>query len=166
MTVDIIVTVVAGLFLAVAALGAVLPVLPGSPVAFVTLIVWGWILGSGAAWTAAAIGAVLCCVGFLAGALMAGRRLKQDRVPPSSTLVAVAGAIVGMFVIPVVGLFVGFALGLLVSEYARVGDFETALRSSGQALKALGLGMLVEFAMVCLASSVWMIGVIVHFATA
>lgn len=97
---------------------------------------------------------------------MTGRRLKKDRVPRSSTLVAVVGAIVGMFVIPVVGMFLGFAGGLFLSEYARRGDFDSALRSSGQALKAMGLGMLVEFAMVCLAGSVWMIGVIVHFATA
>lgn len=164
MTVDIIVTVVAGLLLAVAAFGTVVPVMPGSPVAFVTLIAWGWILGSAASWTAAAIGAMLAIVGFLAGLLLTGRRLKKERIPKRSILIAVVAGIVGMFVIPVVGLFVGFAAGLFVSEYARRRDFQSALRSSGEALKAMGLGMLAEFAMVALASSVWMIGVIVHFA--
>ncbi|OFW58162.1 MAG: hypothetical protein A2133_00605 [Actinobacteria bacterium RBG_16_64_13] len=164
MVIDIIVTIVAGVFLAVAVFGTMYPVLPGSPVAFVTLIAWGWVLGSAASWTAAGIGALLACVGFLASALLTGRRLKKEQIPRRSILVAVLAGIVGMFVIPVAGLFVGFAAGLFVSEYVRRGDFQSALRSSGEALKAMGLGMLVEFGMVALASSVWMIGVIVHFA--
>ena len=42
----------------------------------------------------------------------------------------------------------------------------TAVAGQGvEALKATGIGILVEFGMVCLAGSVWMIGVITHFAT-
>ena len=166
MTTDIIVTVVAGVLLAVAVFGTVYPLLPGSPVALVTLIAWGWVLGSAASWIAAGIGAVLVCVGWSASALLTGRKLKREKIPRRSILVAVLAGIVGMFVIPVFGLFVGFAAGLFVSEYVRGGDFQSALRSSVEALKATGLGMLVEFAMVALAGSVWMIGVIVHFAVA
>ena len=33
------------------------------------------------------------------------------------------------------------------------------------ALKATGIGILVEFGMVCLAGSVWMVGVTTHFMT-
>ena len=165
MATDIIASVVAGIFLVVAALGTVLPVLPGSPVAFVALIAWGWVLGSTASWAAAGIGALFALIGFSAGALLTGRRLKKERIPKRSVLVAVAASIIGMFVIPVVGLFVGFALGLFLSEYVRGGDVRAAMNSSGQALKAMGIGMLAEFFMVALAGSVWTIGVIVHFAT-
>ncbi|MEE4275623.1 MAG: hypothetical protein V2J16_07165 [Thermoleophilia bacterium] len=49
MDTDILATVVAGLVLAVAAVGTVYPVLPGSPLAIGTLIGWGWILGSASA---------------------------------------------------------------------------------------------------------------------
>ena len=166
MVTDIVITVVAGLLLAVAVFGTVYPVLPGSPVAFVALIAWGWVLGSAASWTAAGIGALFALVGFSASALLTGRRLKKQQIPRRSILIAVLAGIVGMFVIPVAGLFIGFAGGLFVSEYVRRGDFQSALSSSGEALKAMGLGMLVEFGMVALASSVWMIGVIVHFVTA
>jgi uncharacterized protein YqgC (DUF456 family) len=165
MNVDIIVTVLAGILLAVAALGTVIPVMPGSPVAFIVLIAWGWVLGSAASWTAASIGALLALIGFSASALLTGRRLKKEKIPGRSILLATLAGIVGMFVIPMAGLFIGFAAGLLVSEYARRRDFQAALRSSGEALKAMGLGMLVELGMVLLAGSVWMIGVIVHFVT-
>jgi|WetSurMetagenome_2_1015567.scaffolds.fasta_scaffold100801_2 uncharacterized protein len=165
MVLDIVISVVAGILLAVAAFGTVFPVLPGSPIAFAALIAWGWVLGGAAAWTAAIIGALLCAIGFMATVLLTGRKLKQQRIPKRSTLIAVVAGIVGMFVIPVVGLFVGFAGGLFLSEYVRLANSQAALRASGEALKAIGLGMLVEFAMVALASSIWMIGLIVHFAT-
>jgi uncharacterized protein YqgC (DUF456 family) len=135
-------------------------------VALVTLIAWGWVLGSTASWTAAGIGALLICVGWSASALLTGRMLKKRHPPRRSILVAVLAGIVGMFVIPVAGLFVGFAAGLFVSEYVRRRDFQSALRSSVEALKATGVGMLVEFGTVSLAASVWMIGVIIHFAVA
>ncbi|NLV71815.1 MAG: DUF456 domain-containing protein [Actinobacteria bacterium] len=123
-------------------------------------------MSSAASWTAAGIGALLACVGWSAGALLAGRKLRRARIPRRSILVAVLAGIVGMFVIPVAGLFIGFAAGLLVGEYLRRRDLRSALRSSGEALKAMGLGMLVEFGMVSLAGSVWTVGVIVHFAMA
>ena len=53
----------------------------------------------------------------------------------------------------------------LVSEYARRRDFCSSLKSSAETLKAMGMGVLVEFCMVCLAGSVWTIGVIAHFTT-
>ena len=166
MATDIIVTIVAGILLAVAVFGTVYPMLPGSPIAIVTLIAWGWVLGSAASWTAAGIGALLAAVGWSAGTVLTGRKLKKERIPRRSILVAVVAGIVGMFVIPVAGLFVGFAAGLFLSEYVRGGDFHSATRSSVEALKAMGVGMLVEFFMVSLAGSVWTIGVIVHFTVA
>jgi uncharacterized protein YqgC (DUF456 family) len=166
MAVDVVVTVAAGILLAVAVFGTVFPVLPGSPVALVTLIAWGWVLGSTASWIAAGIGALFALAGWSASTLLTGRKLRKERIPKRSILVAVVAGIVGMFVIPVVGLFAGFAGGLFLSEYARGGDLRSAARSSTEALKAMGMGMLVEFFMVALAGSVWTIGVIVHFATA
>jgi uncharacterized protein YqgC (DUF456 family) len=165
MATDIVVTVVAGILLAVAAFGTIYPILPGSPVAIVALIAWGWVLGSAASWTAALVGVLFAVLGFSASTLLTGRRMRRQRIPRRSIVVGVLCGIIGMFVLPVAGLFVGFAIGLFISEFARRGDFQAALRSSFEALKAAGLGMLIEFCMVALASSVWMIGVIVHFAT-
>ena len=165
MDTQIVVTIVAGLLLAVAAIGTVYPVLPGSVLAIITLIAWAWIMGSSAAWTAAAIASCIAGAGWAASAVLTGRKLKQQQIPKRSIAVAIVSAVVGMFLIPVVGLFVGFGGGLLVSEYMRRRDFRSALSSSVETLKATGIGVLVEFGMVCLAGSVWMIGVITHFMT-
>lgn len=162
---EIIVTVVAGVLLVVAAVGTVYPVLPGSILAIVTLLVWAWIMGSAFAWVAAAVGVVLAAVGWSASAVLTGRTLKRQQVPKGSIVVAMVCAVIGMFLIPVVGIFVGFAVGLLASEYVRRRDLRTALRSSVEALKAQGIGIVVEFCFVCLAASVWAAGVAAHFAT-
>ena len=162
--IEIIVTVVAGILLIVAAIGTVYPLLPGSILAIITLVVWAAVIGSPVAWAAAAIGVFLVAVGWSASAVLTGRKLKQQQVPKRSIAVAMVSALVGMYFIPVVGLFVGFALGLFVSEYVRSREFHAALDSSVETLKATGIGVLVEFAMVCLAGSVWTVGAVAHFS--
>jgi uncharacterized protein len=165
MDLDILATVIAGILLVVAAVGVVYPVVPGSPIAIVTLLVWAWVVGGWAAWVAAVVGALLCAAGWSASAVLTGRKLKELEVPKWSILVAALAGLVGMFLIPVVGIFVGFAVGLLVSEAIRHRDAGRALHYSLQTLKAMGAGVLVEFALLCGAAAAWSVGVIVHFAT-
>jgi uncharacterized protein YqgC (DUF456 family) len=164
MDADILVTVLAGILLVVAAIGAVYPVLPASLIAIVTLLLWAWVMGSWPAWIAAVIGSLVCVVGWSASAVLTGRKLKQLEVPGWSIVVAAVAGIVGMFLIPVVGIFVGFAVGLLVIEALRHRDLRHAFASSVQTLKAMGTGVVVEFLLICAAASVWTVGVIVHFA--
>jgi uncharacterized protein YqgC (DUF456 family) len=161
---DILVTVLAGILLVVAAVGTIYPVLQGSLIAIVTLLLWAWAMGSTWAWTAAIVGSVICLVGWSASAVLTGRKLKQLEVPGWSILVAVVGSVIGLFLIPVVGPFIGFGVGLLLSEWVRHGSLRQALHYSAQTLKATGIGVLIEFLLVCVAASVWVFGVVVHFA--
>lgn len=108
---------------------------------------------------------VLVLIGWSASAVLTGKKLKEHQVPKGSILVAIVGAIIGAFLIPVVGLFVGFAVGLLIGESARHRNLGPAVGSSLAALKAMGIGIVVELGCVLLASSIWVIGMIVHFAT-
>lgn len=162
---QILYTILAGLLLVVSALGTIFPILPGSLLAIGTLLAWGWLLGSGASWWAAGLGIAIAFLGWSASAVLTGRKLKQHAIPKGSILTALIGAIAGAFLIPVVGLFVGFAVGLFTGEALRRGETSGALASSWAALKAMGLGIVIELGCVLLASSVWMIGVITHFAT-
>lgn len=165
MDIQIITTVIAGILLAVAVLGTIIPVLPGSLLAVGALLAWGWILGSSASWWAAGIGMAIALAGWSASTVLAGRELKQQLIPRGSILLAVVLAIIGMFLIPVVGLFLGFGIGLLAGEYSRRRNLPKAVRASASVLRAMGVGMLAEFGCAALASSLWMIGVIVHFST-
>lgn len=160
---QIVATVVAGLLMALAAFGTVFPILPGSMLALATLLVWALVIGSAPAWTVAIIGAVIVIIGMSASYVLTGRRLVREKIPKGPILVGVVGAIIGMFLIPVLGLFLGFAVGLLLAEWQRRRDFRAALDASVGAMKTMGVGMLVELACVCLAGSAYFIGALVHF---
>lgn len=162
---QLIYTIIAGLLLVVSALGTIFPVLPGSLLAIGALLGWGWLLGSAASWWAAGLGMAVALLGWSASAILTGKKLKEHQVPTGSILFAVLGAIIGAFLIPIVGMFVGFAVGLFAGESVRRRDFTGAFGSSWAALKAMGLGIVVEFGCVLLASSIWVIGLITHFVT-
>ncbi len=160
---EAIATVVAALLLAVGVLGTVFPILPGSLLTIGTLLVWAWLLGSTASWTAGLIGVVLAVIGMSASLMLTGRKMRRERIPSGPVAVGVVVGVVGMFVVPVVGLFLGFALGLLFAELVRRRDFAAAGRTSWEALKSMGLGMLIEFACASVAASAFVIGAVVHF---
>lgn len=158
-------TVVCGALIAVGIAGVVVPVLPGSILIIVSLLMWALTVTSTEGWVVFAIGTVLAGAGLGAGVVLTGRTLRQRQIPGRSVTLGVLAGIAGMFVIPVVGLFVGFALGLFASEFARQRNARAALASSLHALKATGLGILAELGLACLAGTTWVIGVWVYFVT-
>ena len=156
---EIVVTVLCGLAIVVGVAGTIIPVLPGSILIGASLLAWALWGGAGTTgWVVFGIGLAFVLAGMAAGAILTGRKLKEHSIPSRSVVVGLVLGVAGMFVIPVVGLFVGFAAGLLLSELQRTRAVGTAVASSWAALKATGFGMIVEFGLACLAASTWVIG--------
>lgn len=153
------VTVLCGLAILVGVAGTIIPVLPGSILIGASLLAWALWGGAGTTgWVVFGIGLVFVLAGMAASAVLTGRKLKEHSIPSRSVVVGLVLGVAGMFIIPVVGLFVGFAAGLLLSELLRTRVLGTAVASSWAALKATGFGMIVEFGLACLAASTWVIG--------
>ncbi|THJ68588.1 DUF456 domain-containing protein [Arthrobacter echini] len=165
MDLQVVMTVVCGALIAVGIAGVIVPVLPGSILIIISLLVWALTVASTEGWVVFAIGTVLAGGGLAAGLVLTGRTLRQRQIPGRSVTIGALAGIVGLFVIPVVGLFVGFAAGLFVSELVRQRRAGPALTSSLHALKATGVGILVELGLACLAGTTWVIGVWVYFTT-
>lgn len=161
-TLEAVTTGAAALLLIVGVMGTIFPILPGSLLTIGTLLVWAWVLGSTASWTAGLIGIALAVVGMSASAILTGRKMRRERIPRGPVIIGVIVGVVGMFIVPVVGLFLGFALGLLLAEYARRKDLSAAWRSSVEAMKSMGFGMLLECACASLATFAFVVGAIVH----
>lgn len=160
MNAQTVVTVLCGAAILVGVVGTVVPVLPGSFLIGLSLLAWAIWGGEGTTgWVVFGIGMVFVLAGMAASAVLAGRKLRQHRIPNRSVALGIVLGIAGMFIIPVVGLFVGFAAGLLLSEVQRTRNVRTAMTTSWAALKATGLGILVEFGLACLAASTWLVGV-------
>ncbi|KRE82083.1 DUF456 domain-containing protein [Arthrobacter sp. Soil763] len=163
---ETVVTVLCGLAILVGIAGIIIPVLPGSILIALSLLAWALWGGAGTTgWVVFGVGLALVLAGMAASAVLTGRKLKQHSIPSRSVVTALVFGVVGMFLIPVVGLFVGFAAGLLLSELHRTRAWRPALVSSAAALKATGLGMVAEFGLACLAASTWVIGVWVAAAS-
>ena len=151
--------VVVGIVVLVGLAGILVPVLPGSILIGGAVLFWAVQEGSGRAWAVFAIAASLLLVGVVVKYAVPGRSLRAAGVPNRSLLAGGALGIVGFFVVPVVGLFLGFVLGVYVAERRRVGA-ELAWPSTRAALKAVGASILIELAAGLLAASAWLAGAI------
>jgi uncharacterized protein YqgC (DUF456 family) len=148
------------LAIAVGLVGILVPVLPGSILVLTAILVWAWEVGGATAWVVFGIAAVALVVGGVVKYLVPNRRLKDAGIPASTQWIGAALGVVGFFVIPVVGLFLGFVLGVYLAEYRRLGG-RAAWPSTVHALKAVGLSMLIELAAGVAATLVWVVGVVV-----
>lgn len=144
-----------GLALAVSAAGIVVPILPGTVLALIALLVWALVTGGGLAWTAFAVMALILGAGQLLKYLLPHKSMTAAGVPGRSILVGGIAAIIGFFVIPVVGLVVGFVGGVYVAEHARLREWEQARASTWVAMKATGFSILIELGALLLAASIW-----------
>jgi uncharacterized protein YqgC (DUF456 family) len=92
--------------------------------------------------------------------LVPGKQLKDAGVPGRSLLLGAVLGIIGFFVIPVIGLFLGFVLGVYLAELARLGSSARAWPSTKHALRAVGWSILIELGAGLLMAGAWIAGLI------
>ena len=151
--------VLVALAILVGLVGVIVPILPGLVLVLAAILVWAISEGSATGWTVFAVAALLIVAGSVVKYAVPNRRLKTTGIPSSTTWFGVAVGVVGFFVIPVIGLFIGFVLGVYLAEYRRVGG-SAAWPSTKEALRAVGVSMLIELAAGVLAALVWVAGVV------
>lgn len=149
-----------GVAILVGLAGTIVPILPGALLVAGALLVWAIVTGGTTAW-AIAIGALaLVAAGQLLKYLIPGKQLKASGVPNWVLLAGAAGGIVGFFIIPIVGLIVGFVAGVFLAEAGRLKTFKDAWPTTKQAMKSAGWSVLIEFGSCLLATAVWLGGVV------
>lgn len=152
--------VLIALLIAVGVLGIVVPVLPGSILVLGAILVWASEVGTSRAWIVFAIAATFLVAGAVVKYVLPGRRLQEAGVPRSTLLAGALLGFVGFFVVPVVGLVLGFVLGVYVAERHRLGA-QAAWPATKHALRAVGISILIEALAAVLAALVWVVGVVV-----
>jgi len=156
-------TIICGLAILVGVTGVIVPVLPGSLLVGASLLTWAIVVGQPVGWVVFGVGVLFVAAGLASSAVLTGRAMKQRQIPGRSIVAGLALGVVGFFVLPVVGLLLGFAVGLFLSEVQRQKAVKAAVSSSLAALKATGLGMLAEFGFASLAAGTWAAGVVLYF---
>ena len=148
-----------GLIILVGLIGIVVPLLPGLPLVWAAVLVWASGTQTPAGWVVLGIATILALSGFLLQYLVPGRRLAKAGVTTSSTVAGVALGLVGFFLIPVVGAFLGFALGVYLAERVKLGTHTAAWPSTKHALKAIALSMGIELLTGFAIATTWVIAV-------
>jgi uncharacterized protein YqgC (DUF456 family) len=148
--------VVVGIF------GVLLPMVPGLLLCWAGVAAWAVFGGHGATgWAVGIAATVVLALGFVAKYLVPGRNLKRAGVSNLTLFLGGVGGIIGFFVIPVVGLFIGFVLAVFLVELARQSDSSRAWQATKHALKAAGLSMLIELLTALLIAAIWLGGVFI-----
>lgn len=152
--------VVVGLTIATGIVGIVVPVLPGALLAWAAIAVWALAIGSTTAWAVLAVATLVIGGAQVVKLLVPGRRLRDAGVPRRSIVAGLVLAVVGFFLVPVVGFFIGFPLGVYLEERRRLGWHASAWHSTREALRAIGLSIVIELSATMLAAGAWLAAVL------
>ena len=144
-----------GLALLVALVGVVVPLLPGPLLAGGAVWVWALSERTGLAWTVAVVVTLVLVASQVVKYLVPGRRMNRDGIPTTTMLTGGLVGVVGFFVVPLIGLPLGFVLGIYAAQ-RRKRDHREAWRSTQSALRAVGLSILIELAAVLVSSTLWL----------
>jgi hypothetical protein len=115
--------------------------------------------GGAVRWVVLGVATAVALIGAVIKYLLPGKKLKSVGVPNTALLAGGVLGLVGFFVVPVVGLFLGFVLGVWLVERARLGPGQ-AWPSTRQALAAAGMAMLIEFTTSLGVAVVWVFGLL------
>jgi uncharacterized protein YqgC (DUF456 family) len=162
MDIDGVVTLVCALALIVGVAGVIVPVLPGLILCWAGVLVWT--IGAdrgGGKWVVLALATVIALAGTVVKYAWPGRNLKRSGVPNRTLLIGGVLGLVGFFVIPVVGLLIGFVLGVRLAERMRLSDSRLAWPSTMEALKAAGLSTLIELGAGLAIAATWLLGLVI-----
>jgi uncharacterized protein YqgC (DUF456 family) len=139
--------------------GIVVPVLPGSLLILAAVLLWALEAASPGGWVVFSLVTLLLVVGSIVKYAVPGRRLRLDGVPHRTLLVGGLVGVLGFFVVPVVGLVVGFVAGVYLAEVQRVGG-RLARSSTAAALRAVGVSLLIELTAGLVAAATWLVGAV------
>ena len=142
---DLLWTTVIGIVLVLGLCGVVVPVLPGLALMWAGALVYGFLVG----WSGMGIGimvalSLLVVTSLVAGFLVPRRAAAYSGASGLAQLGGLVGAIIGFFVIPVVGVIVGALVGLLVVEYLRNDDWGLAWTATKGTARGFGVAILID----------------------
>ncbi len=140
----------------VGAAGTVVPIVPGVWIIWVAALAYGFLVGFGSVGLLVVAGMTgLLAVSVVSGVLIPRHLAQEANVSGWSQLVAVVGAVIGFFTIPLVGIIVGALIAVFIAEFVHHREVEAAWRATVAVAKGFGIATLVEIAVAVLMVALW-----------
>ena len=153
--------ILVALAIAVGIIGIIVPLLPGILLVYAAILIWAVVVHNVAGWVTLGVVTVLIGATTLIKYTWPMKRMRAADVGTKTLLAGAVLGIIGFFVIPVVGLIIGFVLGVYLAELASRHDRGMAWTSTKHALKGVALSVGVELTGALLATVAWAFGVYV-----
>lgn len=145
--------------IAIGILGTIIPSFPGISLSWLSLLVWVILDGGGTTrWVIFLIASGLFVAALIANVVLPAR--SGAKIDKNSILISLILGIVGFFVIPVIGLPLGYALGVFITESGRERNVSLAWQRTWNALKAFGYATIVQMACAMGIAFLWLTGLI------
>lgn len=129
--------------------------LPGALLVFGSILVWALVERTTVGWVTLGIVTALFLTAEVIKYLWPVKRMRQAQVRTSVLVIGAVCGIVGFFVIPIIGLLIGFVAGVFVAELASGRDATRAWVSTVHAVKGALLSIGVELVGVLASTIVW-----------
>lgn len=140
------VTVVCAIALVVGLIGTLIPILPGVAFMWLASLLYGFVVGyTPFGVVVMFILTALMVASLIVGAILPRKAAVESGAATRSQVVGVIGAVIGFFIIPVVGVIVGALAGLLLAELADKGELRPAWNATIGLAKGFGVGALAQF---------------------
>jgi uncharacterized protein len=150
--------VLVAIAMAVGLVGTIVPLVPGLLIIWVAGLVYGLIEGFGTlGGVAFAVMTLLLAMGTAGSYVLPHRAGVLAGAGKTSLRLGLVGAVIGFFVIPVLGLPIGAVAGVLLGERQRLGDWGAAWGTTRKVVVGFGFGALAEFGSGALMFGTWLI---------
>ena len=141
--------------------GTVLPVLPGLWLIWVAALVYtileSWDLDG---LVVMAVLTALAIAGAAVGVVLPQRQASSVGVPWWDQMIAAACAVLGLFIVPIVGAVVGFVIGIFLVTVARTGELRGSVEASWATIRGMLYASGAQFVIGVLMVVLWLAWVI------
>lgn len=153
-------TALVGAAIVIGVAGTIVPILPGLLLVWASLLAYGVIMGFGTiGWVAVIVATALLILGFYLNVRIPQKSAAGSGLTVKAQLVAVALAVIGLFVIPPFGAPVGFVLGVFLMRLRSTGDKAQAWTSTKVTVVALLKASAAQVACAIGMFAVWLVWV-------
>ena len=147
--------------IAIGMVGIVVPMVPGTGLVVLSIGAWALFESTTKAWVVLGIVVALAAATIVVKYVWPAARMREAGVPTLSLVLGGIAAIIGFFVIPVVGLVIGFVLGIYLAEFTRRRSQGQAWAATVTAVKAVATSIGIEMVGAMVSAGIWLGAVLV-----